>query len=92
VSGEWRDPGCNKRGYTLRRDGKSAEVIERKADMGRPLRKRVRKSLKAKGLNKRGGEARVGEEVGAGVWQTQERMAESTLRVNYFLSIIRTGR
>jgi hypothetical protein len=37
--------------YTLRRNGKSAEVIERKADMRRPLRKRVRNSLKAKGLN-----------------------------------------
>jgi hypothetical protein len=41
--------------YTLRGDGKSAEVIERKADMRRPLRKRVRKSLKGKGLNKRDG-------------------------------------
>jgi hypothetical protein len=37
--------------YILRRDGKSAKVIEKKADMRRPLRKRVRNSLKAKGLN-----------------------------------------
>jgi hypothetical protein len=39
-------------GYTPRRDEKSAEVIERKADLRGPLRKRVRNSLKAKGLNK----------------------------------------
>jgi hypothetical protein len=38
--------------YTLRGDGKSAEVIERKADTRGPLRKRVRKILKANGLNK----------------------------------------
>ncbi len=41
--------------YTLRGDGKSAEVIEREGDIGGPSRKRVRKILKAKGLNKRDG-------------------------------------
>ena len=38
-------------GYTLRRDGNSAEVIEGKGDVLRPLRRRARKRLKAMGLN-----------------------------------------
>jgi hypothetical protein len=36
---------------TPRWDGKSAESIEKKRVVGLPLRKRVHKSLKAKGLN-----------------------------------------
>jgi hypothetical protein len=90
--------------YTLRRDGKSAEVIERKADTRGPLRKRVRKSLKAKGLNKGDGKDFGVREHGLGIMSVLEygtsRLSVnkhgeeyhgSTLRVNYFLSIIRMG-
>jgi hypothetical protein len=52
--------------YTLRCDRKSAEVIERKADTRHPLRKRVRNSLKAKGLNKRDGKPYVARKRGLG--------------------------
>jgi hypothetical protein len=41
------------RGIHPHGDRKSAEVIERKADTRGPLSKRVRKSLKANGLNER---------------------------------------
>jgi hypothetical protein len=65
--GEWQDPECSNRGYTPHRDGKSAEVIERKVDMGRPLRKRVRKRLRAKRLNKRDAEDNRARERGLGI-------------------------
>ena len=39
--------------YTLRRNRKSVEATERKADTRRPSRKRVRKNLKIEELNKR---------------------------------------
>jgi hypothetical protein len=42
-------------------------VIERKADMRRPLRKRVRNSLKAKGLNKRDGKSYEARDRGLGI-------------------------
>jgi hypothetical protein len=38
-------------GYTLRRDGKSAQVIGRKGDALRPWCRRVRKCMKTNGLN-----------------------------------------
>ena len=62
--------------YTLRHDRKSAEVVENKADVSRPLGKRVRNSMKPKGLNERGGNDHTAREHGSedrarvGAWQT----------------------
>jgi hypothetical protein len=51
---------------TPRRDRKSAEVVENKADMCRPWRRGVRNSMKPKGLNERGGNDHTARE--RGLW------------------------
>jgi hypothetical protein len=66
--------------YPPRCDRKCPEPIEKKRVAGAPLRQRVRKRLKAKGLNSAVGrenetKERLVDRVGAGAWQTRERIA-----------------
>ena len=63
---------------TPRRDEKSAEVIDTQRVVSQPLRKRVSKPLKRKGLNEKKAEMEVtrGEQGGICEWQTHGRIAQ----------------
>jgi hypothetical protein len=81
-------------GVHPRCDRKSAQAIEKARVAGVPSAKRVRKQLEAKELNE---EEKIREAAGAAfrrrcARQTRERIAESTLRVNYFIGTVRMGR
>jgi hypothetical protein len=64
-------------GYTLRHDGKSAEMIDKQRVMRRPSRKRVRNPLKGKDLIAKVGKMgnAQGEKIEIGEWQTHETIA-----------------
>lgn len=83
----WEDRGTAGRGYTPRRDEKSAEAIDTQRVEGRPLRKRVRNPLKRKDLNEKKAEMEVtqGEKIEDGNRQTRERIAKSSPYVNVFI-------
>ena len=63
---------------TPRRDEKSAEVIDKQRVVRRPSRKRVRKPLKRKDLDKKRAEMEVarGEQARICEWQTRGRIAQ----------------
>jgi hypothetical protein len=54
-------------GYTLRREQKSAEAIDKKRVVREPLRRRVRNPLKRKDLNVESAEAKTAREEQIGI-------------------------
>jgi hypothetical protein len=75
------------KGYTLRHDEKSAEVIDGQRVAGRPLWRSGRNRLKGRGLEVKKAELGLarGEQVGAGYRQTESSITQSSSFVKYII-------